>query len=324
MKPEQTCCDNWINHPVRLEVSDGEMCKRREALLDAASELGVDALCFFNPVSIFYLTRFRFILVERPTCFVLTPSHSVCFVPHLERRHLEQFAFQSDVSTYPEYPGIRHPMEFLKDLLVDLGLQSARIGADASGAPRVCGYRGPSLASLMPEATIIDTSEIIPKMRQVKTTEEITLIRLSARWGSLAHRYLQDHTIVGRYENEISLRARLDATMAMVHMYGEKDRSFSGISELGAGMGFRGQIGVHSGIPHSLTRNAVVRDGDVLITGVGANMGGYHSELERTMIVGEPTAKQRKHFNLMVECQDEVLNAIRPGATWRCGGRGLP
>lgn len=55
---------------------------------------------------------------------------------------------------------------------------------------------------------------------------------------------------------------------------------------------------------------------DMLVTGAGAIVWGYHSELERTMIVGKPSDEQRRFFDHMLALQDLALRQIRPGV--RC------
>ena len=52
------------------------------------------------------------------------------------------------------------------------------------------------------------------------------------------------------------------------------------------------------------------------MTGASAPVWGYLSELERTMVIGEPTAEQRVLFDHMVALQDIAFEAIKPGA--RC------
>jgi Xaa-Pro aminopeptidase len=56
-----------------------------------------------------------------------------------------------------------------------------------------------------------------------------------------------------------------------------------------------------------------MRVGDVLVTGASADIGGYSCELERTLILGEPTLKQRKYFEVMVKAQEAALTACSPG-----------
>jgi Xaa-Pro aminopeptidase len=79
-------------------------------------------------------------------------------------------------------------------------------------------------------------------------------------------------------------------------------------------VGFRGQIGEMSAVPHSIATKRVIRRGDVIVTGAGADIGGYSCELERTMIVGKPTAKQKRYFNVMVKAQEAAFEAFKPGA----------
>jgi Xaa-Pro aminopeptidase len=42
-------------------------------------------------------------------------------------------------------------------------------------------------------------------------------------------------------------------------------------------------------------------------------MWGYHSELERTMIIGEPSAEQRKFFGYAKEAQEVAFDQMRAG-----------
>ena len=48
----------------------------------------------------------------------------------------------------------------------------------------------------------------------------------------------------------------------------------------------------------------------MLVTGASASIGGYGSELERTMIVGAPTPEQRRFFGLMLDVQQAAFDAI--------------
>lgn len=102
--------------------------------------------------------------------------------------------------------------------------------------------------------------------------------------------------------------------MEMVEALGPEFRAMRSGS-LPARAGFRGQIGADSALPHAMTSNAILQAGDVLVTGAAAEVGGYLSELERTMILGSPTDEQARYFDLMVAVQDLAFDAIRPGRT---------
>jgi len=54
----------------------------------------------------------------------------------------------------------------------------------------------------------------------------------------------------------------------------------------------------------------VVKMSDVLVSGAAANIDGYRSELERTMIVGEPSPDQRRAFDAMLALQARAIEVI--------------
>jgi len=296
--------------PIRL--SRDEFYRRRERLSDALSAERLDVLCLFSPTQVFYLTGFSFIATERPIGAVYLPGidRVVLFIPLLEREHAEE-AHVDDVRTYPEYPGETHPMEEFAGLLCDLGLEGKRIGVDSDGYPGGYGYEGPVLSALL-DCEIVRAKGLIERMMRIKSQEEVALIRESCRWGGLAHRLLQEYTESGLTETEISIKASLDASIRMIEALGPEYRPERG-GFFPAYAGFRGQIGAESAVPHAMTTNAVLQEGDVLVTGAAAEVGGYLSELERTMILGEPTDEQARLFELMVGAQEIGFAEIRPG-----------
>ena len=232
-------------------------------------------------------------------------------MPRLELEHAKAEALVNRVDHYPEYPDDPHPMILLKSVLEDMGIVG-QIGIDTDGYPWVWGYQGPSLSELT-GAQIVRVSEFVEAQMAIKSPAELTLIRESAKWGNLAHRLLQRHTRVGVTETEASLRASQEATLAMVETLGPLYRAQSAFSR-GAEAGYRGQIGRNAAIPHALATNATFMPGDVLVTGAGAAMWGYYSELERTMIIGPPSDEQRRFFGHMMAAQEIAFDALRPGA----------
>jgi Xaa-Pro aminopeptidase len=98
--------------------------------------------------------------------------------------------------------------------------------------------------------------------------------------------------------------------MAMLDTLGERyDSRLRG--------GFPASCGFLSGpntaLPHGLTENRRLREGDVLITGATANVGGYVSELERTMFLGEPGPEDRERFEAMLAAQTTAIEESGPG-----------
>ncbi len=295
-----------------MRIQAAEYEQRATALAGHARERGLTGLVLFDSAYVLYYTGFAFIPTERPVALVVTAEgERGLFVPRLEREHAEANATVQRVGDYPEYPSERHPLEALKALLGQMGVQVS-IGADTDGYPWIFGYRGPSLTELTGR-TPERVAAFVEDQLAIKSAAEIELVRESAKWGNLAHVLLQRYTRVGLTETEVTQRAGAEATLAMLDTIGPLYRSHSMWSD-GAAAGYRGQIGRNAAIPHALANNITFAPGDVLVTGATAPVWGYHSELERTMVIGEPSAEQRRMFDHMIALQDRAFEAIVPGA----------
>jgi Xaa-Pro aminopeptidase len=65
--------------------------------------------------------------------------------------------------------------------------------------------------------------------------------------------------------------------------------------------------------PHHQTGRRTIVDGDTVIIDVGALVDGYHSDMTRTFVVGEPTEQQTELYELVRTAQQAGLDAITPG-----------
>jgi Xaa-Pro dipeptidase len=297
-----------------MRIQDAEFDRRASALAAHVRGRGLGGAVLFDNTYVLYYTGFAFIPTERPAALVVNAEgERGLFVPRLEREHAQANATVQHVSDYPEYPSERHPMEALRELLERMAVGDG-IGADHDGYPWILGYRGPSLTELV-GTTPEKITAFVEDQMALKSAAELALIRESAKWGNLAHVLLQRYTRPGLTETEVTQRASQEATLAMLDAIGPIYRAQNGFFD-GAAAGYRGQIGRNAAIPHALANNISFRAGDVLVTGASAPVWGYLSELERTMVIGEPTDEQRRLFDHMVALQDAAFEAIRPGA--RC------
>jgi len=297
-----------------MQIQRAEYEQRTAALAGEARSRSLAGVLLFDPAYVLYYTGFAFVPTERPMAFVLNrEGEGGMLVPRLEREHAGANALVQHVADYPEYPSEAHPMESLRKLLDEMGIKG-QLGADQDGYPWILGYRGPSLTELT-GSTPEKITAFVEDQMAIKSTAEIALIRESAKWGNLAHVLLQRYTRPGLTEVEVSQRASNEATLAMLDAIGPIYRAQNPFFE-GASAGYRGQIGRNAATPHALTANITFQAGDVLVTGASAPVWGYLSELERTMVIGEPSAEQRRMFEHMVALQDTAFEAIKPGA--RC------
>ncbi len=291
------------------QVSAEEFAARREAVGAGMEAAGLEALAVFYPARIAYLTGFHHIPTERPIVLILGPNgYSAMVVPAVEKEHAESVPGIGRVGVYFEYPGAEHPMELVAANLADINAKPKRTGADHDGYVPYWGYRGPRLSDLT-GVRPVDAEMLVESLRRVKSATEIACIQLSCDWASRAHRRMQDAIRTGKTEMECYVPAATETLFEMVaEMPGWRPRGYgtTGLQAMFVG-------GRSTAMPHGFVKGHGIAAGDVLVSGAGADIDGYHSELERTMIVGTPTAEQERAFDAMLSLQSRAFELMAPG-----------
>ena len=202
-----------------MRITAAEFAARRDALAAKLEERSLAGCVLFETHYVTYYTGFSFIPTERPIAFALVrDGRGGMLVPRLEVEHAEANSAVTEVAHYDEYPGERHPMDALVELLATLGIDDP-IGADHDGYPWVFGYRGPSLGTLT-GSTPTPIADIVEDQMAVKSDAELALLRESCKWANLAHTLLQRYTRPGVSETEAETRASTEATYAMLDAIG--------------------------------------------------------------------------------------------------------
>lgn len=305
-----------------LTIAPTEYAERRSRLRAAMDVANLNAYVVFHPIRIAYLTGFFHQITERPVVLIFTPDgRQAMLVPKLEQEHIASIPGIDSVGAYPEYPtgGTVHPMRHLGNLLADLDMNRTglRIGYDHDGPLDMNGYRGPLFSNAVADGVRTKPArELIDDLRAVKSDAEIALITESCRWADVAHRRMHDAIAVGRNELEIAHEASFNASMEMLAALGSgyqaPSRSF-----FQPWCGLPAMVylisGARTALPHGLPNASGIQPGDLLVTYAGTDVGGYQSELERTMIVGEPSVRIRESFAIMLQLQSLAFEAVRPG-----------
>ncbi len=301
-------------------VPTGEFERRIAGIREDLAAGGADALCLFSGTNIEWLSGFYHLQTERPVCLAVTEDAVAITVPRLERDRVTDGAFPTidEVYGYYDYPGesdadagyphhaAATPEETIAGMLGDLGADT--VVADANGAPGHWGYGGPPLGEFAD--VDVETVEWIRERRTTKSDVEIALLRESATWGNLAHRKLAECAEPGRHELWVAKRASLEASMSMLDALGDRYESHLR-GGFPASCGFL--AGPNTALPHGVTQNRRLERGDVLVTGATANVGGYVTELERTMFLGEVSEPHREYFEHMREMQEIAIDTMGPG-----------
>ncbi|MDR1059704.1 MAG: aminopeptidase P family protein [Clostridiales bacterium] len=71
--------------------------------------------------------------------------------------------------------------------------------------------------------------------------------------------------------------------------------------------------GKNGAVPHHWPTGYLVQKGDFVTMDFGCTVNGYHSDLTRTVVVGAPTAKQKKIYETVLASQLAGLDAVKEG-----------
>lgn len=151
-------------------------------------------------------------------------------------------------------------------------------------------------------ADLVPTTGLVERLRAVKDAGEIEALRRACEIADVAFAALiADGGIrAGRSEREVGLD--LDERM---RRGGAEDPAFETIVAAGA----------HSAIPHHRPTGALLERGDLVKFDFGARFAGYHSDMTRTVVLGEPQDWQREVYDLVHAAQTAAEELVRPGTT---------
>jgi len=143
--------------------------------------------------------------------------------------------------------------------------------------------------------------ETVEPFRAIKSAEEIELIREAAR--------ITDRTVA-----EFPRLARPGMSEQSVAWEVEKFMRESGADR--PGFDIIVASGPNSAKPHHHPGDRALAPGDIVIVDLGAEFGGYKSDLTRTFYLGDP-AEDRfwDIYNIVYQAQSAAIDGIRAGVT---------
>ncbi|HXM56530.1 MAG TPA: M24 family metallopeptidase, partial [Candidatus Dormibacteraeota bacterium] len=128
-------------------------------------------------------------------------------------------------------------------------------------------------------------------------------------WACRAHRRMQAAIRTGVTEMECYEPATFATLRDMIReMPGWRPRGHEGSGLVAMFVG-----GTATAMPHGFVKGHGIQPGDVLVSGASADVDGYHSELERTMVVRQPKPAQEAAFAAMLALQERAIETIGPG-----------
>ena len=138
----------------------------------------------------------------------------------------------------------------------------------------------------------------LERARMVKDAGEIRLIKKAATISSKSFQEALDNIEVGAEERKVALLLEFQ-----IRKNGAEAVPFPII----VASGKRGAL------PHGLASRKKIGRGEFVTIDFGAVYRGYCSDETCTIMVGKPTARQKRVYQTVKDAHDKAINAIRPG-----------
>ena len=286
----------WESSAVRGSIMRKSIIEKLQLHM-AASD--VDAIVCLSPENFAYVSGF--VVPSQP---LMRWRHAAAVVPakgqgaflavDMEESTVVANAPESEVRTWGEFT--ESAMRVLADLLVDLDLATARIGMEMDF---IAAGDLAKLKSFIPKASFVPIENDLARLRELKTPDEIKLMRRLSR--------LADSTIknalegVGPGDTEMDIAGGLTRN---IYALGADDFKLMIVA-----------TGERSVFPNVGPTSRRLQSNDICRVEIFPVINGYHAGVCRTACVVEPPKHAKEIWKNLVECKYLVLDMIKPGAS---------
>ncbi|MGH7773373.1 MAG: M24 family metallopeptidase [Candidatus Binatia bacterium] len=265
------------------------------------AEEGLDALISISPENGAYTTGIvvpsQPLMRWRHAITIVTADGRVSMIViDMEETTVKADADIEDIRVYREF--VEDPIDKLCEALTDLKLERSKLGIEMEYLP---GRDYLTLQRKLPEAKIVAADWLLHRLRQVKTRQEVDLLRSLSRITDKAIADTLKSARVGVTENDL-------AGTLLKGMFAGEAESYK-LMIIASGE--------RSQYPNVGPTQRRLEKGDVIRMEIFGVKNGYHAGVCRTAVVGEPTKEQAKIWANLIECKYLVMDLIRPGANCR-------
>ncbi|MGK7907983.1 MAG: aminopeptidase P N-terminal domain-containing protein [Synechococcus sp.] len=260
----------------------------------------------------YYLTGFN----EPNAVAVIAPHHPehqfVLFVRPREREKEIWTGYRTGVEKAKEHYGADEafPIQELDEKLPEYLKDADRIyyhpSLDESFNHKVFGFWQAQLRHYPRRGrapiALTDLSHILHTLRNIKTDEELQMMRKSANIGAEAHNLARAAVHPGKYEYEIE---------ALIEGY------FRQQGCIGPAYPSIVASGANACILHYIENTQQMQDNDLLLIDAGCCYGYYNSDITRTFpINGKFNFAQKTIYELVLDAQEAAIAQVKPGNTY--------
>lgn len=188
------------------------------------------------------------------------------------------------------------PYEKLAQGIQQRGQQHGKIGIEEN----VRYVFASQIQQALPHANFSSATVVTAGCRMHKSPAEIALMRLASEVTLSAYAATVASIEIGMSQYEIGDLSRLAHSRL----------GFEGAADLVL-------VDEFAAFPHGSVQPTRVREGSLVLFDGGCTADGYHSDITRTFVLGEPTAHMNEVFAIVHTAQQAALKAAGPGVP--CG-----
>ncbi len=281
-----------------LHFSKEEFLNRKEKTLNSMKNEGVDALIMFRQESMYWLTgydTFGYVFFQ---ALVLDQQGNVILLTRApDLRQAQNTSNISDIRIWVDKDGA-NPADDLKIILDELNLKGKKIGVEYE-AYGLTGRNALRLNTVLQNySSIEDKSELITKLRVIKSNEEINYVKKAANLADKALDEVWKHAKAGVSESKIL------AEMNRVIFEGGGDYP---ANEFIIGSGKNALLCRYQ------AEKQILNNQDQLTIEWAGTYRHYHSAMFRTIPIGRADPKHHKMHEACVESLTNCENKLKPG-----------
>jgi Xaa-Pro dipeptidase len=273
-------------------ISPTERAARITKLQGLMQQQKIAALLVDTGSTLDYFTGVRWHLSERVTAAVIPATgKTVIVTPFFEQPTIrEMLQIPAEIRTWQED---ENPFELIAGVLNDRGAPAGPLAVDGTARYYVLDAVTRALQSRRP---VVPAHELVRACRMFKSAAELALLQMANDVTLTALRYVHAHLELGMRTADVS------------------DLMDQATSALGAESEFSmALLNEASAFPHGSKIVQTIRKGSVVLMDCGCVVHGYQSDISRTWIFGEPTARQREVWNTVKRGQEIALETAKVG-----------
>ena len=283
-----------------LHFSKQEFSERKRKVLQSMKEQNLDAILMFRQESMYWLTGYdTFGYVFFQTLVLDNKGNIILLTRAPDLRQAQNTSNIEDIRIWVDKDG-SNPTNDLKNILNELSLKEKKVGVEYE-AYGLTGRNALRLnKSLENYCNIEDQSELITKIRVVKSSEEIVYVKKAAELADLALDQAWKHTKAGASE------AKILAEMQRIVLDGGGDYP---ANEYIIGSGHNALLCRYQ------SEKRILSDTDQLSIEWAGTYKHYHSAMFRTITVGKSNLKHIKMHQACLEALQNCEKKLIPGNT---------